>query len=204
MTSPTPRPTPHSAASPLPDGPLRALARAAWQLLLLAGLGSLALGAMILAWPKSTLHVVGVLFGIYLLVIGVVQLTAAFGTHLTSALRVMAFISGALCVLLGLVCFRGPAQSLLLLAFWIGIGWLFRGITQLVASLEDPAMPARGWHIFSGVVGIIGGVVVMVEPFGSLSVLTVFAGIWLVVMGLVEVVTALQVRHGSKALPPGA
>ncbi|MET9375470.1 hypothetical protein ABZX98_15130 [Streptomyces sp. NPDC002992] len=35
---------------------------------------------------------------------------------------------------------------------WIGIGRLFRGITQTVAAASGPAMPARGRQLFLGVV----------------------------------------------------
>lgn len=126
----------------VPPGPLGALAGAAWQALLVAGLVSVVLGILVLVWPDASLRVAGVLFGLYLLFSGVMQLVAAFGTHATTALRVMAFISGALSILLGLFCFRGAMQSTLLLALWIGIGWLFRGITQTVAAASDPAMPA--------------------------------------------------------------
>ncbi len=125
-------------------GPLGMLAGAAWQALLLAGLVALVLGVLVLVWPGASLVVAGVLFGLYLLFSGVMQLVAAFGTHVSTALRVMAFISGTLSILLGLLCFRGAMQSILLLALWIGIGWLFRGITQTVAAASDPAMPARG------------------------------------------------------------
>lgn len=184
-------------------GPLGLLAKAAWQVLLLAGLASLGLGIVVFAWPRETLLVVGVLFGLYLLVIGIVQLVAAFGTHATTALRVLAFISGAICVLLGLLCFRSAAQSLLLLALWIGIGWLFRGITQLAAALSDPSMPARSWQGFAGVANTVAGVLLMVWPVGSIAALTVLAGCWLVILGLVEIVTAIQVRGRAKRIPSG-
>ncbi|MFE4970761.1 HdeD family acid-resistance protein [Kitasatospora sp. NPDC056651] len=186
------------------QGPLGLLAKAAWQVLLVAGLASLALGIVVFVWPKETLLVVGVLFGLYLLVIGIVQLVAAFGTHSTTALRVLAFISGAICVLLGLLCFRSAVQSLLLLALWIGIGWLFRGITQLAAAISDPLMPARGWQAFAGVANTLAGVLLMVWPVGSIAALTVLAGCWLVILGLVEIVTALQVRSRAKQIPSGA
>ncbi|MEU8510043.1 DUF308 domain-containing protein [Kitasatospora sp. NPDC048722] len=185
------------------QGPLGLLAKAAWQVLLLAGLASLGLGIVVFVWPRETLLVVGVLFGLYLLVIGIVQLVAAFGTHATTALRVLAFISGAICVLLGLLCFRSAAQSLLLLALWIGIGWLFRGITQLAAAFSDPDMPARGWQGFAGVANTVAGVLLMVWPVGSITALTVLAGCWLLVLGLIEIVTALQVRGRAKRIPSG-
>ncbi|MCG6495892.1 HdeD family acid-resistance protein [Kitasatospora sp. A2-31] len=185
------------------QGPLGMLAKAAWQVLLIAGLASLALGIVVLAWPKQTLLVVGVLFGVYLLIIGIVQLVAAFGTHATTALRVLAFISGAICVLLGLLCFRSAAQSVLLLAIWIGIGWLFRGITQLAAAISDETMPARGWQIFAGVANTLAGVLLMLWPAGSITALTVLAGCWLLVLGLIEIVTAFRIRGRAKDIPSG-
>ncbi|MFJ3790059.1 HdeD family acid-resistance protein [Kitasatospora sp. NPDC090091] len=185
------------------QGPLGMLAKAAWQVLLIAGLASLALGIVVLVWPKQTLLVVGVLFGVYLLIIGIVQLVAAFGTHATTALRVLAFISGAICVLLGLLCFRSAAQSVLLLAIWIGIGWLFRGITQLAAAISDETMPARGWQIFAGVANTLAGVLLMVWPAGSITALTVLAGCWLLILGLIEIVTAVQIHGRAKEIPSG-
>ncbi|WP_328872404.1 HdeD family acid-resistance protein [Streptomyces sp. NBC_00287] len=183
------------------EGPLHALSQAAWQVVLLTGIASLILGVLVLIWPGSTLRATGFLFGFYLLISGVFQLVAAFGTHKTTSLRVLGFISGALSILLGLFCFRGPMQSLLLLALWIGIGWLIRGITQTVAAVSDPAMPARGWQIFLGIVTFIGGIVLIDSPFESVFVLTVVGGIWLIAVGLVEIVTAVRIRGRAKQVP---
>jgi len=184
-------------------GPLQQLARNAWQAVLLIGVCAVLLGIMVLAWPHATLVVVGVLFGLYLLVSGVMQLVAAFGTHAEASLRVLAFISGALSILLGVFCFRGALESILLLAIWIGIAWLFRGISQTAAAASDPAMPARGWQLFAGVVGILAGVVVLSSPLSSIHILTVFEGIWLLVTGVVEIATALRIRDHARQIPPG-
>ncbi|MFD3518051.1 HdeD family acid-resistance protein [Streptomyces sp. NPDC058657] len=177
------------------------LTRGAWQAVLAAGVLSLVLGVAVLVWPGVTLLVVASFFGAYLLVSGVLQLVAAFGTHVSAALRVMAFISGALSILLGLLCFRGAMQSLLLLALWIGIGWLFRGITQTVAGISDSEMPARGWQICLGVLSALAGVVLITSPLDSVAVLTVVGGCWLVAVGVVEIVTGLRIRSRSGAVP---
>jgi uncharacterized membrane protein HdeD (DUF308 family) len=188
----------------LPEGPLGLLARGAWQTVLLAGIAALVLGVLALAWPGETLRVVGILFGVYLLVSGVMQLVAAFGTHASTALRVMAFISGALSILLGLLCFRSALQSILLLALWIGIGWLFRAITQAVAASSDEAMPARGWQIALGVISALAGIVLIVSPLESIAVLTYLTGAWLLAVGVIEIATAIRIRHRAKHLPAGA
>ncbi|RPF34698.1 HdeD family acid-resistance protein [Streptomyces sp. TLI_185] len=184
---------PHEPEPPF-EGPLHALSRAAWQVVLLTGVASLVLGLLVLVWPGAPLLAVGVLFGVYLLISGIFQLVAAFGTHRTTALRVLAFISGSLSILLGLFCLRGPMRSILLLALWIGIGWLIRGITQTLAAASDSTMPARGWQIFLGIVTFLGGIVLIDSPFESVAVLTLVGGIWLVAVGVVEIVTAIRIR----------
>ncbi|MFJ8138827.1 HdeD family acid-resistance protein [Streptomyces sp. NPDC096013] len=193
-----PRP-PHD--EPEFEGPLFALSKAAWQVVLLTGVASLVLGVLVLVWPGASLFAAGILFGLYLLISGVFQLVAAFGTHRATSLRVLAFISGALSIVLGLFCFRGPMQSILLLALWIGIGWLIRGITQTLAAIHDRTMPARGWQIFLGIVTFVAGIVLIDSPFRSVAVLTLVCGIWLVAVGVVEIVTAVRMRSFAKKVP---
>ena len=183
------------------EGPLHQLSRAAWQTVLFTGVASLVLGVLVLVWPGASLLAAGVLFGLYLVISGVLQLAAAFGTHRRTSLRVLAFISGAVSILLGLFCFRGPLQSVLLLALWIGIGWLFRGVTQTVAAVHDPSMPARGWHVFLGVVTVVAGIVLIDSPVESATVLMLVGGWWLVVVGVVEIVTSLRLRGRAGRVP---
>jgi uncharacterized membrane protein HdeD (DUF308 family) len=183
------------------EGPLYSLSKAAWQVVLLTGIASLVLGILVLIWPGASLLAAGVLFGLYLLISGVFQLVSAFGTHKATSLRVLAFISGALSIVLGLFCFRGPMQSILLLALWIGIGWLIRGITQTLAAVHDSRMPARGWQIFLGIVTFIAGIVLIDSPFESVAVLTLVSGIWLVAVGIVELITAFRIRGRAERIP---
>ncbi|MER5434050.1 HdeD family acid-resistance protein [Streptomyces sp. NPDC002588] len=196
-----PRATRGHEPEPPFEGPLHALSRAAWQVVLCTGAASLVLGVLVLAWPDATLLAAGILFGLYLVISGVFQLAAAFGTHKATSLRVLAFVSGALSLLLGLFCFRGPMQSVLLLALWIGIGWLIRGVTQVLAAAHDPAMPARGWQILLGIVTFVAGIVLIDSPFESVTVLTLVGGIWLVAVGVVETITALRIRSRARRVP---
>ncbi|WP_058041176.1 HdeD family acid-resistance protein [Streptomyces roseifaciens] len=181
-------------------GGLSLLAYAGWQVLLGAGIAAMALGAIVLAWPEASLMVVGVLFGLYLLAIGILQLVGAFAAHIPGALRALGFVSGGLCVLLGLVSFRGPAQSILLLALWIGFGWLLRGVVLAGVALSTKDLPARGWQVFVGLLNVAAGVLMIDLPFGSIAALTLVTGIFLLVMGVFEVFHAVQLRsHLKKA-----
>ncbi|MEU3337969.1 HdeD family acid-resistance protein [Streptomyces sp. NPDC006668] len=181
-----------------------ALANMGWQILLVTGLAAIALGVVFLAWPGETLRVVGVLFGVYLLVTGAFQLAAAFGTHVPGHLRALHFITGALSILLGLICFRGAMESILLLALWIGFGWLVRGIMVTATAASAPAMPARGWMLFSGIIGMLAGIALIVAPFASIAALTLTVGIMAIVLGVVEVFHAIRMRIEVGRLAPGA
>ncbi|PNE38059.1 MULTISPECIES: HdeD family acid-resistance protein [Streptomyces] len=209
MTSPSessgnspPREPQAEGTSPMGEA-LGTLANRSWQALITIGLASVALGVAVLAWPGKTLHVVGVVFGIFLLVSGVFQLAAAFGAHVPGHLRALHFITGALSVLLGLVCFRGTLQSILLLALWIGFGWLLRGIMMTAAAGSTPNMPARGWQMFLGIITLLAGIVLIISPFPSIAVLTMVAGIAAIVLGVVEVAHAIQLRVAAGRLTKG-
>ncbi|HEV3359327.1 MAG TPA: HdeD family acid-resistance protein [Pseudonocardiaceae bacterium] len=180
------------------EGPLHRLARYAWQAVLLTGIAAIVLGVLVLLWPGVSVLVAGVLFGLYLVVAGIMQLTAAFGTHGTTSLRVLAFISGALSILLGLFCFRSALDSIVLLALWIGISWLFRGITQIVSAIADDRLPARGWQGFFGAISMLAGIVLIDSPFSSIGLLVVFGGAWLLALGVIEIITSFQIRSHLK------
>jgi uncharacterized membrane protein HdeD (DUF308 family) len=193
-----------SESTPSIPGPLQRLAHHAWKSVLLIGICAVLLGALTLGWPGATLVVLGVLFGIYLVISGVLAIVAAFGSHAGDAsLRVLAFISGALSVTLGVFCFRSAFESILLLAIWIGVAWIFRGIAQITAAASAPVMPARGWQLFAGVLGTLAGLVVTAYPFSSIGILTVFAGVWLIVTGVAEIISALRIHSHAKHLPYG-
>ncbi|MEU9793748.1 HdeD family acid-resistance protein [Streptomyces sparsogenes] len=183
-------------------GPLGMLSDAAWQVMVTAGVVAIVLGVIVLAWPGTTLAVLGALFGAYLLISGIFQLAGAFGAHVPGHLRVLSFVSGGLAVLLGLLCLRGPAQSILLLALWIGFAWLLRGVMLTAAAISHEQLPARGWQIFLGIISILAGIILIVAPFGSIAALTAVAGIWLLALGVIEVIHGIQLRMRLGHHPP--
>lgn len=184
-----------------PESPLEVLARRGWLWLLVLGIVAIVVGVVVLVWPSQTLRVVGVLFGIYLLVSGILEIMLAFAPGQRGSVRFLGVLTGALSILLGLISFRGALESTLLLALWIGFGWLITGITRAVAASSVPYVPYRGWQIFGGVVLAIGGVVIIVSPLASVFALAVLGGIWLIIIGVWQIIEAFVMRtHGGELL----
>jgi uncharacterized membrane protein HdeD (DUF308 family) len=166
-----------------------------WGLVLAFALVTLALGVAILVWPSETVVVVAVLLGIYLVVSGIFQLVASFTVDgATTGLRVFGAIAGALSILLGLFAFRSLAHAVTVLALLIGFGWLLRGVAEVVNALADRDMAGRGWAVGLGVLSAAAGMVVLVWPAPTLAVMVWLTGVWLVVLGMFEVVAAFSLR----------
>lgn len=171
-----------------------------WKSALISGLLAVALGAAVLAWPGITILVAAIAFGAYLLISGIGQVVFAFSLHISAGGRVLAFISGAASLVLAVLAFRHIGDAVLLLAIWIGIGFIFRGVATTVSAISDPTLPARGWNIFLGIISLIAGFVVLGSPIESIGTLALVTGIWLVVTGVAEVITAFGIRKGAKAV----
>lgn len=169
-----------------------------WKTALLSGILTVILGAMVWFWPGITIVVAAVFFAVYLLVTGAAQVISAFALHASAGGRVLLFISGAASLILAIMCFRNFGNAILLLAIWIGIGFIFRGVASTASAISDPALPGRAWVIFSGVITVIAGVIMLAYPFDSIQTLTLVVGIWLVVLGVLEVISALGMRSSSK------
>jgi uncharacterized membrane protein HdeD (DUF308 family) len=171
-----------------------------WKSALLSGILAVILGILVLAWPGKTIIVAAVIFGAYLLVTGIAQVLFAFSLHVSAGGRVLLFISGAAALILAVLCFRSLQESILLLAIWIGVGFIFRGVATAVSAISDPTLPGRWWEIFIGGISLVAGLVMLASPFESIATLTLVVGIWLVVIGVFEVVSAFGIRKAGNDL----
>jgi uncharacterized membrane protein HdeD (DUF308 family) len=169
-----------------------------WKSTLVSGVLAVILGILVLAWPGITIVIAAIFFGAYLLVTGIAQVIFAFSLHVSAGGRVLLFISGAAALILAVLCFRSLEESILLLAIWIGVGFIFRGVATAVSAISDPTLPGRAWEIFIGVISLVAGIVMLASPFESIATLTIVVGIWLIVIGVFEVVSAFGIRKAGK------
>ena len=63
-----------------------------------------------------------------------------------------------------MLCFRSLQESILLLAIWIGIGFIFRGVATAVSAISDSTLPGRAWEIFIGVLSLVAGIFMLASP----------------------------------------
>ena len=142
------------------------------------------LGIVAVVWPRPSLVLVALVFGVYLVVAGTMRVVAAVRGHGTSPVwRWTSGVVGGLVAAAGLVALVSPTVPLLVAAVLAGVAFLIEGVAALVGGVLGHPGSSRLPTVVSGVLSIIGGVVVLVAPGLALTVFTVLSGITLVVVG---------------------
>jgi short repeat uncharacterized protein DUF308 len=171
--------------------------QAAWWLALIAAVVGVVVGVMIIAWPEATLKVVAVLFGLWLLIHGVVRIVQAVVGHgRDGGERAVLGAIGLFFVVAGVIALRNLLASLVLIVTLIGLMWLIGGVMELISAIGGARGPYRAWHVALGALSIIAGIVVLAWPDLSLTSLIYISGIWMVVMGLLQVALLFVARRG--------
>src|SRR6201993_5539664 len=134
-----------------------------WKSTLLSGILAVILGVLVLWLPGTSILAAAILLGAYLLVSGIAQVVFAFSLHVSAGGRILLFVSGAASLVFAVLCFRhfGEGSAILLLAIWIGVGFIFRGVATSISAISDPTLPGRGWQIFIGVISLLAGIVMI-------------------------------------------
>jgi uncharacterized membrane protein HdeD (DUF308 family) len=153
-----------------------------------------AVGAGLLAWPDTTIRVLGLLFGLSLFVSGLTRVAVGVrGVVLPSTYRTLTTVLGGLQVALALACLRHAVGSATLLFVLVGLGLLLDGLTEFGIALacRDPSgFPAA-------VACTAVAVAILVWPALSRETFVAFAGLALAVLGVGEINAALRLARSA-------
>lgn len=165
-------------------------------------ISAIALGVAALVWPGATLVTVALLFGAYLVVSGIFRLVIAFTSDsLSTGIRWFVGIMGVLIIIAGIIALNNLAQSLLVLAFVIGFGWIFDGVAAIAAGITGRSALPRWLSIVSGVISIIGGIVVFTLPGLAIVTFVIFGG-WILIAIGIATLFSLPAKKGADVAAP--
>ena len=118
---------------------------------LLLSLVDLAAGVIALAWPGPTALVLVLIVGIWAIIIGVVEIAAAFAAGEPAGTRALFILAGLISVAFGVVLCARPGIGAIALALLFGLFNLILGIWLVVQGIElrrtgktvDSALPEK-------------------------------------------------------------
>lgn len=171
-----------------------------WWLALLIGLVSIVAGIIVIAKPSNSLSTLAVIFGVFILIDGIVELVAALVEHTPN--RGMLAVIGVISVIAGVLLIRHPLGGVRAVALLVGIWLIAAGVVRFVAAFEEPEN--RLWRIGVALVLAIFGVVIVSSPHIGYATLALITGIGFICygIGMSALGWAMHVLR-TKGLPPG-
>ena len=115
--------------------------------------------------------------------------TIRAGAHEASAAWGWIVALGALWVGYGMFVLSFQPGSLVAVASLVGVAFLFGGTTQLVVAAREPTL--RWLNVIGGILGIGAGLVTFAWPGITLFAVSIMVACYLVVYGVIHVVTSL-------------
>jgi uncharacterized membrane protein HdeD (DUF308 family) len=180
--------------------PLHQLTRSTSILTIVSGVIALIFGILVLVFPKTSLLVIGVLFGLQLIITGIIRLvTGITDKELEGWEKGLTITLGVLVVVAGIFCLRNPALSILTLLVVLAVGWFIDGVMNIVVGVQNPK-GERVWKIVIGVVYLLGAIVLLVSPVSSVIVLALLGGWILIVFGVITVIAGIMGLRASKSI----
>jgi uncharacterized membrane protein HdeD (DUF308 family) len=171
----------------------------AWLAVLTAALATLAVGILLLVWPRATLTIVAILLGAGLVISGLYRLVEGFTARDTSGgMRAAYVVIGLLAILVGLYCLRHRDVSIFLLALLVGAFWIVHGVADVAVAATAGPFPGRTFRLIAGLFSIAAGAIVLFWPAISLIVLLTVLGIWLIFYALLLGALAFGLKRSVK------
>ena len=106
----------------------------------------------------------------------------------------LVLLQGIAALILGILLLTNPAATAVILVQFLGIWWFVGGIFDIVGMFLDRT--AWGWKLFSGILGIIAGLLILNHPLWATvlipTTLVLIVGIFGIVIGIVSLIRAFQ------------
>ena len=130
---------------------------------------------------------------------GVFKIVSAFAASaVDGGVRALLGLAGALSVVVGLLCLREPMQTVVVLGLLLGAWWVVSGLIDIFAAVLGDVRE-KTWHIVMGVVSVLAGGFLLVNPELSLAALRDRGGRLAVRYGAIAVIAGFRMRSLSSA-----
>ena len=176
-----------------------------WWLYMLCGILCVAAGIVVFAFPVASSMPLGLIFGILMLIVGVLQLIVAASSGNFFAMRGYLIVGGILDMILGLFLCINPSVSLLLMPILLGIWMLYHSfiIMAFGGDMATFNVSGSGLMIAGGVLLMLFSIFILVNPMSAgVTTIVIFTGLGLMIFGILLCALSLALRNIHRQFSP--
>jgi uncharacterized membrane protein HdeD (DUF308 family) len=187
-----------------PQGGAGAVARKVWYWSVIRGVLAVIFGIVALVAPLETALVFAIVIGIFAVVDGVFAIIDAI-RHRGGGGMGWRIALGVIDILFGFALWFWPGLSLVVLVYLAGFWAIILGILEIIASIQSRKLyDGWAWGLISGVLAVIFGIVIVVQPGVGLVTLTWIIGIFAIVVGIAWIIFGIRIRKSGEVGTTGA
>ncbi len=152
-----------------------------------------AMGILLIVWPELSASVIGIICGILLIVFGAVKLVGYFSKDLYRLAFQYDLAFGILLILLGVIMLVRPGGLMDFICIVLGLSILTDSLLKMQIAVDAKQFGLNKWWLILllSVIAGIFGLVLVLRPTASASVLMVLLGITLLSEGFLNMSTAI-------------
>lgn len=146
---------------------MKMLKRIRWAYLVLS-IFLIAIGVCLLAWPDVSLNLACCILGGGAMLFGLAKIVIYFVRHVEAMVEQYDFSTGVLCIAGGAALLMQPAQLLQLLPQALAAYMLIDCVFKIQVVLDAKRLGSGAWifELLLVLICIVGGVCVLIQPFG--------------------------------------
>ena len=158
-------------------------------LMLIKGLALFFLGLIAVVWPGLTLVIFALVFAIFLLVDGVVEIINGITVHGHGSHWVLHIILGVIEIAAGVYLLNRPAVSVATFILVVGFIFLIQGVVELLSAFINKEVDPknRTLLIVTGIIALLAGIVVLRYPVSSGIAFAWVLGVYALISGAITV-----------------
>ncbi|WP_147918389.1 HdeD family acid-resistance protein [Ruania zhangjianzhongii] len=103
-------------------------------------------------------------------------------------------IRGIIAVAFGILVLVSPMATVVVGVVWLGVFWIVDGVIAVIDGVRRRGSTGAGWEIAFGVIGMLAGLFLVIQPLQAASTLVLIAAIWAIIGGLTIALGALRGR----------
>jgi uncharacterized membrane protein HdeD (DUF308 family) len=154
-----------------------------WWTFVVRGLLAFAFGLIALVWPGITLIVLVALFGIYVIIEGVLSIVAAISNRWVRSWWVL-LLEGLAGIVIGGIAFIWPGLTAVVLLVFIAIWAIFTGLLEIGAAVQLRKEIQGEWILaLTGVLSILIGLILLINPGAGALAVVWLIGIYALLFG---------------------
>ncbi|GAA0560600.1 HdeD family acid-resistance protein [Chitinophaga japonensis] len=171
-----------------------------WWVFLLRGIAALLIGLLAIFVPGITFGTLVLFLGAYMFIDGIFSIIAGISARKQSRDWGWYIVSGLFGIIIGVITFANPFATGIALIYIAGVWAIVAGIVEIIVAVRlRKEITGEGWYIAGGILTILFGILIFINPVAGALTLTIIFGIYAIVAGVMLVSLSMRLRKKYKS-----